>query len=199
MNRWLEGVCIILTVILVATCTALNNWSKERKFKKLYRKKKDLEVIVIRKGEHKKIPVTDIVVGDIIELHTGDQIPADGLVTDAVDLRVDESALTGEPDLVKKNLDVDPFMLSGCNVGEGSGKMLVTAVGPYSEWGKIMSALSHVKREKTPLEKKLYKFATAISIIGVSAAVFVFVVLVLGWLFRKCNFLNILRLTFVSN
>jgi magnesium-transporting ATPase (P-type) len=70
-----------------------------------------------------------------------------------VDLRVDESSLTGEPDAKTKS-ENDPFLFSGCFILKGSGKMLVTAVGVNSQWGKTM-ALMNTEDENTPLQDKL--------------------------------------------
>merc|ERR1739838_828500 len=96
---------------------------------------------VIRGGEAKEIPVADLVVGDIAQVKYGDLLPADGLIIQSNDLKVDESSLTGESDHVKKGENVDPLLLSGTHVMEGSGKMLVVAVGIHSQTGIIFALL----------------------------------------------------------
>ncbi|CAF1601855.1 unnamed protein product, partial [Didymodactylos carnosus] len=70
-----------------------------------------------------------------------DLLPADGIVVQSNDLKVDESSLTGESDLIKKHESKDPFLLSGTHIMEGSGKMLVLAVGEHSQTGLIFKLL----------------------------------------------------------
>ncbi|NWS85852.1 AT2B1 ATPase, partial [Toxostoma redivivum] len=71
----------------------------------------------------------------------GDLLPADGVLIQGNDLKIDESALTGESDHVRKSLDKDPLLLSGTHVMEGSGRMVVTAVGVNSQSGIIFTLL----------------------------------------------------------
>ncbi|PIO56635.1 hypothetical protein TELCIR_21965 [Teladorsagia circumcincta] len=78
----------------------------------------------------------------------GDLLPADGLVIQSNDLKIDESSLTGESDLIRKSFDHDPVLLSGTNAMEGSGRFLITAVGLNSQTGIIMSLLGATKDEK---------------------------------------------------
>src|SRR5690606_17739006 len=87
-------------------------------------------------------------------LEQGNQVPADGILIDGKDLQTDESVMTGESQLVKKNPKA-PFMLSGCQVKNGVGTMLVTCVGEFSEWGKTLAKLSEGGDSQTPLEEKL--------------------------------------------
>ena len=76
----------------------------------------------------------------MVLLETGDQIPADGVLLQSTDLKVDESGMTGESDEVKKSMD-KPFMIGSCLVTHGSAKLLVTAVGPFSIFGEILLTL----------------------------------------------------------
>ena len=85
--------------------------------------------------------IAELVVGDICQVKYGDSIPADGIVIQSNDLKVDESSLTGESDHVKKGVNRDPMLLSGTFVMEGSGKMIITAVGANSQSGIIFSLL----------------------------------------------------------
>ena len=80
----------------------------------------------------------------------GDLLPTDGILLQSNDLKIDESSLTGESDLVKKSVDRDPMLLAGTHVMEGSGKMVVTAVGPNSQTGIIFTLLGTT--EDTPPE-----------------------------------------------
>ncbi|PAA53864.1 hypothetical protein BOX15_Mlig032505g1 [Macrostomum lignano] len=139
---WIEGVAIAVAVIVVVLVTAFNDWSKERQFRGLQAKLEQEHLFdVIREGQVSKVLVSDIVVGDICQVKYGDALPADGIIIQSNDLKVDESSLTGESDHVKKGEDRDPMLLSGTNVMEGSGKMVVTAVGINSQAGIIFNLL----------------------------------------------------------
>ena len=87
----------------------------------------------------------------------GDLLPADGIVIQSNDLKVDESSLTGESDQVKKGAEVDPMVLSGTHIMEGSGKVVVTAVGINSQAGIIFALLGAVEDEAAKEEKKQRK------------------------------------------
>ena len=87
----------------------------------------------------------------------GDLLPADGIILQSNDLKIDESSLTGESDQVKKGKDEDPMLLSGTHVMEGSGKVVVTAVGINSQAGIIFTLLGAVEDEASKEEKKRKK------------------------------------------
>ena len=140
-TAWIEGFAIFVAVVIVAFVTAINDYTKEQQFRGLQSKiEGEHTFTVIRRGESSSIFNGDIVVGDICQLKYGDMIPADGLLVQNNDLKIDESSLTGESDLVKKG-DGNPFILSGTRVMEGSGKMIVTAVGINSRSGQILKLL----------------------------------------------------------
>lgn len=107
---------------------------------------------------------------------TGDKVAADGILITSNDLLLDESALTGEADPVLKSPESDCWCRAGTSVAEGSGRMLVVAVGPHSEWGKTM-ALVAVEAEDTPLQCKLGALAGLIGKIGAAVALACFLVL----------------------
>lgn len=107
---------------------------------------------VIRNSNVTQINIKDLVVGDICFLKYGDLIPADGIVVQASDLKVDESSLTGETDLIKKNETNSFIVLSGTHVMEGSGRFVVTAVGLNSQTGIIMSLLGATQEENSAIE-----------------------------------------------
>ena len=169
--EWVEGVAIMIAVIVVVGVTAFNDWRKERQFRGLQdRIDQNSVASVIRNGQIIEINLKEIVVGDICCIKYGDLIPADGIVVQASDLKIDESSLTGESDLIKKN-NYDNFtILSGTHVMEGSGKFLVTAIGVNSQTGIIMTLLGatdaseeddEVDEEK--VEKKKGAFSKVIS------------------------------------
>ncbi|XP_026990857.1 plasma membrane calcium-transporting ATPase 1b [Tachysurus fulvidraco] len=139
---WIEGAAILLSVVCVVFVTAFNDWSKEKQFRGLQNRiEQEQKFTVIRGGQVIQIPVTEIVVGDIAQVKYGDLLPADGILIQGNDLKIDESSLTGESDHVKKTLDKDPIILSGTHVMEGSGRILVTAVGLNSQTGIIFALL----------------------------------------------------------
>ncbi|KAF1403225.1 UNVERIFIED_CONTAM: Plasma membrane calcium-transporting ATPase 1, partial [Eudyptes pachyrhynchus] len=84
----------------------------------------------------------------------GDLLPADGILIQGNDLKIDESALTGESDHVRKSVDKDPMLLSGTHVMEGSGKMVVTAVGVNSQTGIIFTLLGAGGEEEEEKKEK---------------------------------------------
>ncbi|ELU11612.1 hypothetical protein CAPTEDRAFT_227483 [Capitella teleta] len=146
---WIEGVAILVAVFVVVFVTAFNDWRKEKQFRGLQSKIEDEHKFsTIRGGEVLQIPVSDIVVGDICQVKYGDLLPADGILIQSNDLKVDESSLTGESDHVKKGDVNDPMLLSGTHVMEGSGKMVVIAVGVNSQAGIIFALLGATEEEK---------------------------------------------------
>ncbi|KAF4091141.1 hypothetical protein AMELA_G00033640 [Ameiurus melas] len=139
---WIEGAAILLSVICVVLVTAFNDWSKEKQFRGLQNRiEQEQKFTVVRGGQVIQVPVVEIVVGDITQVKYGDLLPADGVLIQGNDLKIDESSLTGESDHVRKTLEKDPMLLSGTHVMEGSGRMLVTAVGLNSQTGIIFTLL----------------------------------------------------------
>ena len=136
---WYDGVGITVAIIAVILITAVQDYRQDLQFRELDAKTKDILLHVTRDGSASEVSITQIVVGEIVNLSAGDQIPADGLVLSSQALEVDESSMTGESDLVKKDTTKDPFLLSGTKVTDGYGAMLVTGVGVNTEWGKLMT------------------------------------------------------------
>nr|XP_040059140.1 plasma membrane calcium-transporting ATPase 2-like isoform X5 [Gasterosteus aculeatus aculeatus] len=155
---WIEGAAILFSVIIVVLVTAFNDWSKEKQFRGLQsRIEQEQKFTVIRKGQVIQIPVAEMVVGDIAQIKYGDLLPADGILIQGNDLKIDESSLTGESDQVRKSLEKDPMLLSGTHVMEGSGRMVVSAVGLNSQTGIIFTLLGagdHDEEKKVKKSKK---------------------------------------------
>ncbi|XP_045038137.1 plasma membrane calcium-transporting ATPase 4 isoform X1 [Desmodus rotundus] len=152
---WIEGAAILFSVIIVVLVTAFNDWSKEKQFRGLQNRiEKEQKFSVIRNGHIIQLPVAEIVVGDIAQIKYGDLLPADGILIQGNDLKIDESSLTGESDHVKKSLERDPMLLSGTHVMEGSGRMVVTAVGVNSQTGIIFTLLGASEGEEEEKKKK---------------------------------------------
>lgn len=167
---YVEGCAIILACLIVSIVTAANDYQKESQFRELSAVNDSVDVVVCRSGTYWQIPNTEIVVGDIVCVETGNQIPCDGVLIQMDDgLQVDESALTGEPIDIDKDIVNDPFMLSGCTVESGSGRFVAIAVGKDSQWGIIKSHLEK-EHELTPLQEKLDAMAALIGYVGMGAA-----------------------------
>lgn len=135
---------------------------------------------MIRSGKSMKLSIHDIMVGDVLHLEPGDSIPADGILISGHGVKCDESSATGESDQMKKtdghevwqqivedsaSKKSDPFMISGSNVLEGVGTYVVTSVGRYSTYGRIMLSLQ-TTNDPTPLQVKLGRLANWIGYLG---------------------------------
>nr|CAB3489027.1 unnamed protein product [Digitaria exilis] len=179
-----DGLGIILSILLVVMVTAISDYRQSLQFKELDNEKKKIFIHVTRDGSRQKISIYDLVVGDIVHLSIGDQVPADGLYIHGYSLLIDESSLTGESDPVYISQD-KPFILAGTKVQDGSAKMMVTAVGMRTEWGRLMSTLSEGGEDETPLQVKLNGVATIIGKIGLLFATLTFVVLMVRFLIEK--------------
>ncbi|CAM9381353.1 unnamed protein product [Chrysoparadoxa australica] len=178
---WIEGTAILIAVLIVALVTAGNDYSKELQFRALEKTSEESErAIVLRDGESIQVHPDTLVIGDVVLLKAGDSIPADGLIFDGEGVKCNESGLTGEPDDLKKRADGDVFMYSSClitDVGNSAeAKMLVTAVGEYSQWGKIRATLV-TESVETPLQQKLERMAQLIGYVGFGFAVATFIAL----------------------
>ncbi|KXT15145.1 hypothetical protein AC579_7918 [Pseudocercospora musae] len=194
--EWIEGVAIIVAITVVVLVGAINDWQKERQFAKLNKKKDARNVKVVRSGKTQELDVQQILVGDVLLVEPGDILPVDGIFITGHGVKCDESSATGESDIIKKTAadevyramdahesmkKMDPFMISGAKVTEGVGRMIVTAVGINSSYGKTMLSLQE-DNEVTPLQVKLNGLAEYIAKLGSSAALLLFVVLLIKFL-----------------
>ncbi|KAK7255053.1 hypothetical protein RIF29_28455 [Crotalaria pallida] len=173
---WYDGGSIAFAVILVIVVTAVSDYRQSLQFKNLNAEKQNIQLEVHRGGRTIKISIFDIVVGDVIPLKIGDQVPADGVLITGHSLAIDESSMTGESKIVHKD-HKSPFLMSGCKVADGVGVMLVTSVGINTEWGLLMASISEDTGEETPLQVRLNGVATFIGVVGLSVAVLVLAVL----------------------
>ncbi|CCI45418.1 unnamed protein product [Albugo candida] len=138
---WIEGTCILLAVFLVILVTAINDYKKEQQFRALNAVKEDEKIKVWRDGKPQEVSKWKLVVGDIVRINLGDIVPADGILLEGREIRIDESTMTGESDLVCKDRE-NPILLSGTKLMEGFGKMLVLCVGEHSQAGMIKKLIS---------------------------------------------------------
>ncbi len=160
---------IVIFVIVIA-CVALGVIEEYRSGKAMEALKKmaALTAIVVREGKDIEIPASEIVPGDVVLLATGDRVPADLRLTEAVNLKTNEASLTGESNPVEKftepiegaNVSIGDrknLAYSGTTIAYGRGKGIAIATGMQTEFGKIASMLQNVEEEETPLEKNLDK------------------------------------------
>ncbi|GLT99521.1 hypothetical protein SLE2022_169580 [Rubroshorea leprosula] len=181
-DGWYDGGSIFVAVFLVISVSAISNYRQNREFDKLSRVSNNIQIDVIRGGRRQQISIFDIVVGDIVCLKIGDQVPADGLFLDGHSLQIDESSMTGESDHVKVNSKKNPFLISGTKVVDGYAQMLVTSIGMNTTWGQMMSHVTRDKNEQTPLQVQLNKLTLAIGMVGLAVVFLVHVVLLARYL-----------------
>ncbi|CAI9762636.1 unnamed protein product [Fraxinus pennsylvanica] len=174
---WYDGGSIFVAVFLVISVSAISDFRQSRQFDKLSKLSNNIQIEVVRNGRRQQISIYDIVVGDIVCLKIGDQVPADGLFLDGHSLQVDESSMTGESDHVEINQYPNPFLFSGTKVTDGYARMLITSVGMNTTWGEMMSTISEESNEQTPLQARLNKLTSSIGKVGLAVAFLVLLVL----------------------
>ncbi|KAG0627468.1 hypothetical protein M758_2G203300 [Ceratodon purpureus] len=177
---WYEGTSIGFAVILVIVVTAVSDYKQGLNFQNLNDEKENIQLEVLRAGRRQTVSIFNLVVGDIVPLSIGGQVPADGVLVEGHSLSIDESTMTGESLPVKKD-KARPFLLSGCKVQDGQGTMLVTGVGLNTEWGQVMASISVDNDEQTPLQVRLNGAATLIGKVGLLVASVVLVILIIRY------------------
>lgn len=181
----IEAIGIAVAILLATGIAFLNEWDAKRKFDVLNETSDDVGVTVIRGGEAVVVRRRDVVVGDLVRVDAGDEIPADGTFVDCFDLRVDESALTGESVPASKSAEGGgdgaygaDMALRGSFVKEGYGHMVVARVGDATEMGRTARSVMEEGGEPTPLDNQLDKLARLIGVVGFGFAGAVFLSLV---------------------
>lgn len=178
---WYEGGSIFVAVFLVVAVSAASNFRQERQFDKLSKISNNIKIDVVREGRRQKVSIFDAVVGDVVMLNIGDQVPADGLFIDGHSFQVDESSMTGESDDVEVDSTRNPFLLSGSKVADGYSRMLVISVGMNTAWGEMMSSITRDSNEQTPLQERLNTLTSSIGKVGLAVAFFVLVVMLIRY------------------
>ncbi|XP_077246453.1 calcium-transporting ATPase 12, plasma membrane-type-like [Tasmannia lanceolata] len=178
---WYDGGSIFIAVFLVVAVTGVSNYRQARQFDKLSKNSDDIGVDVIRNGRRQQSSIFDIVVGDVVCLKIGDQIPADGLFLSGHSFQLDESSMTGESDHVIVDAGRNPFMFSGTKVADGYAQMLVLSVGMNTTWCEMMSTISSNSDEQTPLQARLDKLTSYIGKVGLAVAFLVLTVLLVRY------------------
>lgn len=151
---WIEGVSILLAVVLIVMLGTVNEYSQERLFNRLDKKRQIYKIKVYENSQFDTRNSLDIIVGDVCFFEPGDIIPADCVMISDELVITDEAMISGESDPVYKSFNEDPYLISGTYVIEGSTKAIVLCVGKNSVKGKIIQQMT-VKDKKTPLEIKI--------------------------------------------
>src|SRR5574344_1068400 len=181
-NDYVEAIGIFLAIFFATTVGFYFERDAARRFEELTALGEEQPVKVVRGGHVVEIPRKEIVVGDIVVLAVGDEVPADGTLFEATDLQIDESTLTGEP-IISKFVEVkndgatypSNVALRSTMVMNGHGRMKVTAVGDTTEIGKVATKSTEITAVKTPLNMQLDRLAKLISKIGSAVAALAFV------------------------
>ncbi len=192
---WIDGVSIVVAVLVVILVGSITNYQKEQKFHELNEVQSEgTKYKLIRNGQPVDRISDDLLVGDIIMINYGDIMPADILLLEGNGVKMDESALTGESDTMKKEKYEkcnellkngekklpSPLILSGTNCIEGSGKGIIIAVGDHSQKGIIRRTVDNAQENsKTPLEEKLETIAELIGYFGMFAGVVTLIALMI--------------------
>ncbi len=171
----LESTIVILVVISMNAILGTVQTLKAEKSLDNLKKLSAPNAKVLRDGESKVIPSDEIVVGDILLLEAGDQIPADGRLIECASLQTNESALTGESTNIDKSMepidrevplgDRHTMVYSGSFITYGRGKCIVTDIGMKTEVGKIAALIQSAEERKTPLQQTLDQFGRKLSIV----------------------------------
>ena len=178
-NEYAETIGIIAAILLATGIGFFFEYDANKKFDLLNQVNEETKVKVIRNGHVQEIPRKDVVVGDIVVLETGEEVPADGQLFEAISLQINESNLTGEPVVSKTTVEADfdedatyasNRVLRGTTVVDGHGSMCVDAVGDATEIGKVARQSTEQTTEPTPLNIQLTRLANLIGKIGFTAA-----------------------------
>ena len=191
-GEYIEGLAIVVAILLATTLAFLNEFKANREFDILNKVNDELPVKAIRDGKYTTVPRIGVVVGDVVLVETGDEMPCDAQVLDAVAFLVDESRLTGESVPVNKmsaeQVAAHPAkehayppdrVLRGTMVADGHATLQVTAVGDGTEIGKTARAAAEETGEVTPLNRQLERLSKLIGVVGLGIAALTFFALVL--------------------
>ncbi|HEY9608164.1 MAG TPA: calcium-translocating P-type ATPase, PMCA-type [Allocoleopsis sp.] len=191
-DEYIEGLGIIAAILLATTLAFINEYKASQEFEILNQVYDEVPAKVIRDGHFTSIPRKDLVVGDIVYIEQGEEVPADGEVLEEVSLYLDQSKITGESEPVKKYAQANAEAYSsaeatypaykvyrGTIVEQGEGLFELTAVGDQTEIGKVATAVATVESgEKTPLNVQLERLSKLIGVVGLSFSGLIFVALV---------------------
>lgn len=185
-TAFIEPIGIFFAILLSTTIGFFFEVKAARAFEVLNTVNDDIMVTVKRDGKIQEVARKEIVVGDVVILNTGDEIPADGVLLESQSLQVNESTLTGEPVISKTTVEADfdtdatypsNRVMRGTTVVDGNGVMVVDLVGDATEYGKVNKGALIDNELETPLQMQLKRLASLISKFGYAAAGLTFVLL----------------------
>jgi len=177
----LHGAGILAASISLAVITSIQALRQERELNDVAAKKNDRDLVVLRDGREQKISCYDLVVGDVLVVRPGEVITCDGVYLSGNGIKCDESAATAETFLVPKGSD-NLFFIGGSKVMQGSGRLLVLAVGMNSTYGKIREVLDDIDPPPSPLADKLEVLGNRIGYFGLTVGVSCFLILTISYL-----------------
>ncbi|MEB3226062.1 MAG: calcium-translocating P-type ATPase, PMCA-type [Synechococcus sp.] len=198
-GEYAEGLGIIVAILLATIVAFFNEFKANQEFALLNHVYDQVTVKVIRAGEYHSLPRQDLVVGDIIYIEQGHEVPADAKILESVSLHVDQAKLTGESEPAHKSAHQDPFQVEAEQsaypfncvyrstiVTQGHGFCEVTAVGDRTEIGKLALAVATVEDDpNTPLNQQLETLSEAIGVVGLTVAILTFIALFLRGLLTE--------------
>ena len=186
-NEYAETIGIMIAILLATGISFFFEYDANKKFDLLNVVNEETLVKVIRSGKVREVPRREVVVGDIVLLETGEEIPADGELIEAISMQVNESNLTGEP-VIHKTVNPSHFeedatyrsdlVMRGTTVVDGHGTMKVLRVGDSTEIGTVARQSTEQSSEPTPLNIQLTKLAKLIGKIGFTVAITTFILFV---------------------
>ncbi len=191
-GEYYEGVAIIVAILLATGIAFLNEYKASREFDILNQVNDEVPINAVRDGRYTTVPLQELVVGDVVLIEAGEEVPADGRLLEAVSLTINESGLTGESEphskvtqqQLKTHQPEAPttypadVVLRGCPVVEGHGVLEVTAVGDKTQIGQTARSATELTGVDTPLNRQLDKLSKVIGVVGLGVAGMLFAVLV---------------------
>ena len=192
-SAFLEPLGILIAVLLATLIGFAFEVKAAKAFEQLNVVNDDVPVTVIRNSIVCQVPRKDIVVGDIVLLNTGDEVPADGTLLECTSLQINESTLTGEPVISKTTVEADfddnatypsNMALRGTTVVDGNGVMCVDRVGDATEYGKVNKGAQIENNVETPLQAQLRRLAGVISKVGYTVVAITFMLLTINGLWN---------------
>ena len=199
-GEYAETIGIFFAIFLATGIGFYFEYDANKKFDLLNAVGEETPVTVRRNGKIQEIPRKEVVVGDIVILNTGEEVPADGTLLEAISLQINESTLTGEL-MVNKTTDEASFddeatypsneVMRGTTVTDGHGMMQVNRVGDATEIGKVATQATEQSNEETPLNIQLSKLAKFIEKVGFTIAILTFVIFTGKDLYQYLSVTNI--------
>lgn len=181
---WFETLGIVLAIAIASLISTLSEYGSEKSFQKLQEETSKIKCRTRRNGSLEEISIDDVVVGDIVELSSGDKVPADGVIISGK-ITVDESSFTGESKDIEKVVNSEIYR--GSTVLNGGAVFEVMEVGMKTKYGSIAMELLD-KNPESPLKKRLRELAEIISKIGYTGAILVFISYLFSVIFVANNF-----------